>query len=252
MPRKSKKLLGNIILHNIVHGINQEYIFENKFQKLKYYELIKEYSKKFNILIIAYCIMGNHAHLLTYTENAQNLSDFMKMVNMRYAIYYNKINNRVGYVFRNRFYSKQILNQEQLYKCIKYIHMNPVKANISKKESDYEFSSFKYYYNQKGFYRSDIFKIIFYSNQAEVDKFRSTKYESLSFEKKNINLKQELEKFCYENKIESIKISEDSLKIKKFISYLISNKCKFTKKSVAEVLGISRTQLYRKLKGTNK
>lgn len=252
MLRKSRNILGNIIIYNVVHGINQEYIFKNKIQKHKYYELIKEYSQKFNILIIAYCIMDNCAHLLTYSENTKDLSEFMKLVNMRYAIYYNKIKNRVGYVFRNRFYSKPILNQKQLYKSIKYIHMNPVKAKISRSKRDYEFSSFKYYCNQEKFYQSDIFKVIFYSNQNEVDKLRLTKYEQISFEKRDINLKQELEKFCVENKLESTKISEDSLKIKRFISYLISNKYKFTKKSIAEVLKISRTQLYRKLKGKNK
>ena len=39
----------------------------------------------------------------------------MKDTNTEYAIYYNKSKDRMGYVFRNRFNSKSILNQKNIY-----------------------------------------------------------------------------------------------------------------------------------------
>lgn len=48
-------------------------------------------------------------------------------------------------------------------------------------------------------------------------------------------------------KLKSNQIQKDSLVIKGFIAYLISNEYEFTKKDIAKVLNISRSNLYLKL-----
>ena len=88
--RKARNLIGNLITHNMVQGINREYIFEKDEEKLKYLSLMEEYSIKNKVSIIAYCIMDNHAHLLLNTNDSERLSLFMQEINSRYARYYNK------------------------------------------------------------------------------------------------------------------------------------------------------------------
>ena len=95
MPRVSRKLIGSSYVHNMVQGINKEYIFQSEEEKNKYLYLMNKYSKKYQVLIIAYCIMDNHAHILTFSENIQNVSLFMKDTNTEYAIYYNKSKDRI-------------------------------------------------------------------------------------------------------------------------------------------------------------
>ncbi len=63
----------------------------------------------------------------------------MKEINSRYAMYYNRKKQRVGYVFRNRFESKIMSTELQVLRCMKYIHMNSVKAGIVEKEEQYKF-----------------------------------------------------------------------------------------------------------------
>lgn len=252
MPRKSRKLIGNAFMHNMVQGINKEYIFQREMQKNKYIRLIKKYSEKYKILVLAYCVMDNHAHLLTYSENIKNISLFMKEVNTEYAIYYNKSKNRVGYVFRNRFNSKPIYSQEYLLKCIKYVHMNPVKAGISKKEKDYKFSSYKNYLDKNEIINSGLFKIVFNQEKEYLKIFDSIKYEPLNLEKEQIDLEEILEKFLIEKNIKLSIIQKNSLLIKQFLSYLISNEYEFTKQDIAKALNISRSKLYRKLSGDDK
>lgn len=94
MPRISRKVLDGKICHNIVQGINREYIFEKEEDKKKYFNLMKKYYLKYEIDIIAYCIMNNHAHLILYSDNIKNISNFMKQINALYAFYYNKKYNR--------------------------------------------------------------------------------------------------------------------------------------------------------------
>lgn len=93
--RKARNLVGNLITHNMIQGINREYIFEKDEEKLKYLTLVKKYSEQYMISIIAYCIMDNHVHLLLHANDSKRLSLFMKEVNSRYAMYYNKKNERV-------------------------------------------------------------------------------------------------------------------------------------------------------------
>lgn len=252
MPRKSRELIGSVFMHSMVQGINKEYIFQKEMQKNKYIRLIKKYSEKYKVLIIAYCIMDNHAHLLTYSENIKNVSLFMKEVNTEYAIYYNKSKNRVGYVFRNRFNSKPIYSQEYLLKCIKYVHMNPVKAGISKKEEDYKFSSYKDYLNKNGIINSKLLEIVFNQNREYLKIIDSIKYEPLNLEKEQIDLEEILESYLIEKNIKMCILQKDSLLIKQFISYLISKEYEFKKQDIAKVLNISRAKLYRKLNGADK
>ncbi len=249
MPRNSRHLIaGNLFIHNMVQGINREYIFENYMQKNKYISLVKKYSEKYHILLIAYCIMDNHAHLLTYSEKIENISLFMKAVNSKYALYYNKSNNRIGFVFRNRFTSKIIYNQEYLLKCIKYIHMNPVKSQIVKREEEYEFSSYKEYLNKNGIVNSKLLEIVFNKQQQYIDILKSVKYQPLNLEKEQIDLSEALQKFLIQENLKLSQIQKNSLLIKKFISYLISNEYDFRKQDIAIILKISRAKMYRKLK----
>ena len=69
MPRSARENLHTSFFHVIVQGINKSYIFEEDKYKQEYLKFIKQASKKYNIEIISYCIMSNHAHILIYSNN---------------------------------------------------------------------------------------------------------------------------------------------------------------------------------------
>lgn len=129
----------------MVQGINKENIFYQEIYIKKYLKFLKENQEKNNIKTIAYCIMKNHAHLLIKATKIQELSNFMHKINGNYARYYNYMENRVGYVFRDRFKSQPIMSEKQLYNCIRYIHLNPVKAKIVENPEQYKYSSYRIY-----------------------------------------------------------------------------------------------------------
>lgn len=141
MPREARNKYDCNFFHVMTQGINKEKIFYDDKYKRIYIKSIFDNAKKFNIEIIAYCIMINHAHLLLKVDNIQKMSEFMKVVNMKYAMIYNNMENRVGVVFRNRFKSENIYDEKYFYNCIQYIHNNPVKAGIIEEAKEYRFSS---------------------------------------------------------------------------------------------------------------
>lgn len=105
--------------------------------------------------------MSNHAHILVYTEDIEIMTKVMQKINTKYAMHYNKINNRVGFVFRNRYNSQEIYDEEHLKNCIVYIHKNPVEAKMVKQESQYRFSSYNEYMEKKELISESLIKIIF-------------------------------------------------------------------------------------------
>ena len=143
MPRFPRKHIKTSFFHVITQGINKSYIFD-KSEDIKYYiKLIYKLSKEHEIEIIAYCIMNNHARMLIKTKKSDELSKYMQRLNCTYARYYNKKYDRVGYVFRDRYKSEGIYDEQHLYNCIKYIYDNPVKAGICSKAKDYPYSNYK-------------------------------------------------------------------------------------------------------------
>ncbi len=158
MSRIARQYLETSFFHVMVQGINKEYIFKCERYINRYLQLIQKNINPKTLDIIAFCIMNNHAHLLIQIQDIKELSRFMQKVNSIYAKYYNYMeNDRVGYVFRDRYKSEPILNKSQLIPCVKYIHHNPVKANMVSKESDYKYSSYNLYVQKTNIIKKSVF-----------------------------------------------------------------------------------------------
>lgn len=169
MSRLARKNLNTPYLHIMVQGINKEFIFPDNKCIETYLRLLNIYKRKYSITILAYCIMNNHAHILVYTKQIDALGKFMHNVNLVYSQFYNKQKNRCGVVFRNKYQSQPIYDIKHLFTCIKYIHMNPVKAAIVKRCEDYTYSSYNHYTNNTGLCTDEIFrKILGSSNDFQL------------------------------------------------------------------------------------
>ena len=146
ISRTARKINRASFFHVIVQGINKENIFLEERNKNQYLKLLNKLCEKNNIKIIAYCIMDNHAHFLLHVNEIKDLSKAMHSINCLYARYYNYMKDgRKGYVFRDRYVSEPITNKRYFINCIKYIHLNPVKAQIVKECGEYKYSSYNNY-----------------------------------------------------------------------------------------------------------
>lgn len=140
MPRRPRQKSQTDCYHVIVRGLNKLEIFRDKREKTRILNLIRENHREYNIKIYAYCIMSNHFHLLLEAELIQ-LASFMAKILAGYAHYYNYKHNRVGYVFQDRYRSQCIESEGYFWNCLRYIHLNPVKAGICIDMTQYTHSS---------------------------------------------------------------------------------------------------------------
>ena len=176
MPRQARKDLGTPFLHVMVQGVNKEYIFYKEEYIEKYLDIIAKKIKDFEFEILEYCIMNNHAHFLVYTQDINQFGRFMQKVNLIYAQMYNREEKRCGVLFRNRYQTEPIYNTKYLNNCIKYIHNNPVKANMVEKCEEYKYSSYNDYINNVGLSQTNIMKNIF-GNNCDYFKLFNQAYE---------------------------------------------------------------------------
>lgn len=132
----------------IVKGIARERNFNQTREKNQFINILEKYQNKYAVKLYAYCIMSNHAHIMIWAE-LQVLSMFMARVLAEYAYYYNYKHNRNGHVFQNRFTSECIETETYLWNCLRYIHMNPVKAGIVSNPDSYRFSSMREFFSCK-------------------------------------------------------------------------------------------------------
>ena len=239
MPRRPRENLKEVkFYHIIVQGINREYIFKDKKLMNKYFELILENKEKYEVEIIAYCIMNNHVHLLIYGEEIRNISKMMQKVNSVYAQYYNFKNSRVGYVFRDRYLSQPIRADKQFIKCVRYIHNNPVKAKIVNKPSEYEFSNYIEFYNKENLNKVKQLTGIDFMQIKEEKTYVESEFIDV-----DIDIKEKILNciayFCECKQIEISKIFEDR-KILKALIMELKTKRKVKYVDIMETLGISK------------
>ena len=147
MPRRPRiEIAGKY--HVINRGVAQMRIFEEPADYEYFEELMCFYAKSFGIIIHNYCLMSNHYHLLLEIQS-QNLSKFMRQLNMNYSIYFNKKNKRTGHLWQGRFKSWYITNEAYFYTLMCYIEQNPLKANMVKHIKEYPYSSYHYFLDYK-------------------------------------------------------------------------------------------------------
>jgi len=143
MPRRQRIELPGYY-HIINRGVDKMNIFRHPDDYEYFEELMCFYMKSYGITLHNYCLMSNHYHLLLEITQ-ENLSKFMRQLNMNYAIYYNKKYKRAGHLWQGRFKSWYVTDDAYLYTLMCYIEQNPLKANMVKDIAEYPYSSYHYF-----------------------------------------------------------------------------------------------------------
>ncbi|HKL11677.1 MAG TPA: transposase [Clostridia bacterium] len=144
MPRQARKMSESGFYHVMIRGNNKEYIFESPQDKGKFMKIFKEKIELNDVAVAAYCLMGNHFHLVAKAE-IDELADFMKKITVSYASYYNLNRDRVGHVFQGRFRSETIESNQYLLGVVRYVHRNPLEAGLVGRIEDWQWSSYTEY-----------------------------------------------------------------------------------------------------------
>ena len=121
----------NALYHITSRGNRRNDIFKDEEDFQVYLTIIQgtiEYFKD-QFEVLCYCLMDNHVHILLRTKE-MHLKYFVSRLNSIYAKFFNKKYNYIGHLYQDRYFSEVIESDTQLLETSRYIHLNPVRANM--------------------------------------------------------------------------------------------------------------------------
>jgi REP element-mobilizing transposase RayT len=130
------------VYHVTARGNAREPIFFDDEDRQSFLTILGSVVNRFNWLCHAYCLMGNHYHLLIETPDG-NLSRGMRQLNGVYTQKVNRRYSRVGHLFQGRFKSILVDKGSYLLELARYVVLNPVRAKLVKDPKDWEWSSYR-------------------------------------------------------------------------------------------------------------
>lgn len=129
--------------HVCARGMGKQLIFEGDEDRWEFLELMRDCCREEGVTVIAWCLMGNHVHLVL-ADYEDAMSAAMHRLLLTYARRFNKRTGRTGHLFQNRFDRRSLDTDRYLMAAIRYVHANPQEAGIAPIER-YPWSSFAEY-----------------------------------------------------------------------------------------------------------
>ena len=129
MSRRARQRSGTDIYHVILRGINRQQIFYDEEDYDYFIRLLNRFQKVSQYEVYAYCLMGNHIHLLIKVHQ-ESLGTIFQRIGASFVYWYNLKYQRVGHLFQDRFKSEPVENERYFLTVMRYIFRNPVKAGI--------------------------------------------------------------------------------------------------------------------------
>lgn len=145
MPRCARRKSETGVYHIMIRGINKEKIFIDDEDCRRFLKILKDCKEISKFKLYAYCLMGNHVHLLLQ-EVDENIDLIVKRIGSRYVYWFNTKYQRIGHLFQDRYKSEPVDNDEYFLSALRYIHCNPVKAKIVSGCEEYRYSSYNEYF----------------------------------------------------------------------------------------------------------
>ncbi|MBD0330019.1 MAG: transposase [Thermoleophilia bacterium] len=140
MARPLRIQFAGALYHLTSRGTGRRFVFLDDADRLLFLESLRQVVERFGWRLHAYCLMGNHFHLLVETPQP-NLARGMRQVNGVYAQRFNRRHQRWGHLFGHRYQAILVHREGHLLELARYIVRNPVRAGLCRSPLDWRWSS---------------------------------------------------------------------------------------------------------------
>jgi len=144
MPRKPRFYLPGVPAHIVQRGHSREPVFFEAEDYSAYLGWLQEASERYRCDIHAYVLMTNHIHILATPHEKNSISLMMQYVGRYYVPYINYTYGTSGSIWEGRYKSSLIHDEVYLLTCMRYIELNPVRADMVKSPGAYRWSSYRH------------------------------------------------------------------------------------------------------------
>lgn len=141
MARQLRLEYPGALYHLTARGNEQQTIFHDEIDRRHFLAVFGREILQQRWRCYAYCLMGNHYHLLLDTPEP-NLSRGMRRLNGSYTQRFNWRHHRVGHLLQGRFKSLLVERESYLLELCRYVVLNPVRAGMVSVPQEWTWSSY--------------------------------------------------------------------------------------------------------------
>jgi REP element-mobilizing transposase RayT len=128
--------------HVTSRGNAKNSIFLEEDDRLAFLDVLSSVNERYHWLCHAYCLMGNHYHLLIETPEA-NLALGMRQLNGVYTQHFNKRHGTVGHLFQGRYKAILVQKESHFLEVSRYVVLNPVRGHLVRDPAEWKWSSYR-------------------------------------------------------------------------------------------------------------
>jgi putative transposase len=132
----------NALYHVTSRGNGKQPIFLDESDRERFLGLLARTCERFAWRCHAYCLMGNHYHLVLETPRP-NLSRGMQQLGSGYAQSFNRRHERTGHVLQGRYKAFLVEKEAHLLELTRYVVLNPVRAGLCRSAGEWRWSSYR-------------------------------------------------------------------------------------------------------------
>jgi REP-associated tyrosine transposase len=141
MARGPRLDLAGALQHVYCRGAVQLPVFDDAEDRSFFLGLLASTVERAGWRCHAYCLMGNHYHLVLETPEP-TLAKGMHRLNHAYARWFNQKTGRVGHAFDARYGSIVVESEQHELELMRYVVANPVLAGICRQPELWQWSSY--------------------------------------------------------------------------------------------------------------
>jgi len=142
VARPLRICIPGAVYHVIARGNTRDFVFLDDADRIAFLDVLARVVERFGCVCHAYCLMGNHYHLVLETPLG-NLSAGMRQLNGLYAQYFNRRHGRCGHLFQGRFRAILVEKETYLLAVARYVVRNPVRAGLCREAGEWQWSSYR-------------------------------------------------------------------------------------------------------------
>ncbi len=141
MSRPKREWYPGATYHVMSRGNRRTVLFKDASDYMNFLECIERARELYPFKLHSLCLMTNHFHMAIETQNIE-LWKIMQRILHPYSMDFNHKYNFTGHLFESRYTSCIVEDERYFLEVSRYIHLNPVKAQMVRDPLDYEYSSY--------------------------------------------------------------------------------------------------------------
>ena len=139
MPRHPRLFLPEATYHVYCRVARGEFVFDDDFEAVEFIETLRKVRDLDGWTIFAWCLMGNHYHLVVRTQSVDLWRSMARLQGV-VARSYNSRHSLLGRLWQSRYRARVIDSEDYFRQVVSYVHLNPVAAGVVADAADYPYS----------------------------------------------------------------------------------------------------------------